>query len=94
MSSNGYQLPLDRLGIDAVSLRDGLQIRAPREFLEEVIHEFVEARHQSSLTADEVCYRIGCADRLVAKWESGVRMPSGLMMWFWARSLNRRIVLL
>lgn len=94
MFSNSYQLPLDRLGIDSLSLKDGVQIRAPREFIDEVAKQFVVARKEQGLTADEVCFRVGCADRLVQKWEIGLRMPSGLMMWCWAKALKKRIVIL
>ena len=88
-----YQRPLLNLGIDDAPLRTSRQIRAPQEFLDEVTTQFVAARIQQGLSAAEVDYMVGCADRLVQKWEVGARMPSGFMMWCWARSLNRKIVL-
>jgi DNA-binding XRE family transcriptional regulator len=69
-----------------------LDRRAPKPFLGEVIDQLILRRKALGLTQPDLNDRIGVADRLLSKWECGERMPSGFLLFCWARALGGRLV--
>ena len=45
-------------------------------------------RHSIGLTQDDLNEQLGYADRLVSKWECGLKRPSALMLLRWIKSLS------
>lgn len=58
-----------------------------------MIDQFVSLRRARQLTQEELNDRIGMADRLVSKWECGVRSPKVVHMCYWADGLNAKLIL-
>ena len=56
----------------------------------EMINAFVERRHELGIPQIALDGMIGCAEGLVAKWESGARNPSPLSFAQWAVALGCR----
>lgn len=62
--------------------------REGRALMRPVIEMLIEARQARGLRQEDVDARIGCADRLVSKWEVGVRHPSLNMLAIWCSVLG------
>lgn len=59
-----------------------------RRFFDPIIDQLVRVRHARGLTQDEVNAMIGCADRLVGKWECRDKYPSSYFLVLWAQALG------
>lgn len=59
-----------------------------RELMRPVIDALIEARHARGLRQADVDARIGCADRLVSKFECGIKHPSLNMLAVWCQVLG------
>ncbi len=64
------------------------------KFWNDVILPFIERRHEMGLTQIEVNDMIGVADKLVSKWECGMRRPNVYNLYNWAGlQLERKLKL-
>ena len=57
-------------------------------FRAELIQQFVVRRRALGISQMELDHRIGVAEGLVAKWESGARRPTLYNAWCWAKALG------
>lgn len=64
-----------------------------QDFLKDVTIQLIRLRKKLGLTQEEVNYRIGVSDRLVGKWECGLRTPSAFHLFCWAQVLGARILI-
>ena len=53
----------------------------------------IARRHDLGLTQGDVNDRIGVTDALLAKWECGMKRPSGFNLFCWAQALGFRLTL-
>jgi transcriptional regulator with XRE-family HTH domain len=60
-------------------------------WLAETVQTLRQRRKSLGLSQEEVNARIGMAENLVAKWETGVRTPSPQAFWWWAEALGCRL---
>jgi DNA-binding XRE family transcriptional regulator len=75
-----------------IEIEAPLERRAPQPFLRDLIQQLVDRRKALGMTQTDVNDEIGAADRLVNKWECGDRMPSGFLLFCWAKVLGGRLV--
>lgn len=66
--------------------------RTRDDFLKIVVRPMIARRKELGLTQDDVNYKLGVADRLVSKWECGVRTPTAFNLLCWAQVLKGSIV--
>lgn len=59
-----------------------------RRLFDPVIDQLIAARHQRGLRQCDVDAMIGCADRLVSKWECREKYPSNYNLVLWAQALG------
>ncbi|MEE9361977.1 MAG: hypothetical protein V3U92_05205 [Cellulophaga sp.] len=52
----------------------------------------VKRRIELGITQEDVNYALNVADRLVSKWECGIRTPASFSLYCWADVLKGRIV--
>ena len=64
------------------------------DFLTDVVKPMVEQRKRLGLTQEDVDALLGVADRLVSKWECGVRTPTSFHLYCWSDALEGRMVFL
>ena len=50
------------------------------DFLKDVVKQLVKRRKELGITQEELNYKLGVADRLVSKWESGTRTPTSFQL--------------
>ena len=62
-------------------------------FDSDIIQQLKDRRYSLGVTQDYMNHKIGCADRLINKWECGTRLPSAFSLWCWVTSLGGRIQL-
>lgn len=62
-----------------------------QDFLKHTVGDLVKLRKQQGITQEELDYKIGVADRLVSKWECGVRSPTAFNLYCWADALDAKI---
>ncbi|WP_299765168.1 hypothetical protein [uncultured Dokdonia sp.] len=62
------------------------------DFLKIVVRPMIARRKELRLTQDDVNYKLGVADRLVSKWECGLRTPSSFNLHCWAEVLKGSII--
>jgi hypothetical protein len=62
-----------------------------RIFLEPVIEQLINVRHQRGIPQDAIDSTIGWADRLCSKYEARVRTPSLYMLLLWLEVLQVRL---
>jgi hypothetical protein len=62
--------------------------RLIRTFYQPIISELVAERHRQQMTQMDVNEIVGCADSLIAKWESGNRLPSLYFLLLWVEALG------
>ena len=60
-------------------------------FEADFIKQLIMRRHQLNLSQRFVNESIGVAEGLLAKWETGLRSPSGYLLFCWAEALQCRI---
>lgn len=58
-----------------------------------LIQQLIEARRKRGLRQEDLDLMIGCADRLVSKWESHTRNPSAYFLLLWCQALGVRLVI-
>ncbi|GAB5476321.1 MAG: hypothetical protein Mars2KO_44200 [Maribacter sp.] len=63
------------------------------DFLREVVKLLVQRRLELGVTQDELNHMLGVADRLVSKWECGVRTPSSFHLYCWADALESEMTI-
>ena len=61
------------------------------DFLKRVVSQLVTRRKELGLTQDDVNDLLGVADRLVSKWECGVRTPTTFHLHCWIDALNSQL---
>ena len=59
-----------------------------RRFFDPIIDQLIAARKARGLTQDDVNEMIGCAERLVSKWECRHKYPSSYFLVLWAQALG------
>lgn len=62
------------------------------DFLMDVVKQLIERRSELGITQDELNHMLGVADRLVSKWECGVRTPTSFHLYCWADALKGQFV--
>lgn len=65
--------------------------RTRSDFLRDVVNQLIILRHERNMTQEELNYKIGVADRLVSKWECGIRTPTSFNLYCWADALDGKI---
>ena len=61
------------------------------DYLKDVVSVLVSQRHKVGITQEELNARLGVADRLVSKWESGMRSPTSFNLYCWAYALGMKL---
>ena len=61
------------------------------DFIKDVVTRLVEERKNQGISQEELNGRLGVADRLLGKWEVGVRQPTAFNLYCWADSLNMKL---
>lgn len=62
-----------------------------RRLFDPVIDQLIAARKARGLRQEDVNEMIGCADRLVSKWECREKYPSTYFLVLWAQALNVKL---
>tara|TARA_R100001530_G_scaffold54610_1_gene40287 strand:+ start:3675 stop:3926 length:252 start_codon:yes stop_codon:yes gene_type:complete len=63
------------------------------EFTKDLISKLIKRREELNISQEKLNEKIGVADNLVAKWECGMRLPSGFLLYCWTQALNLKIEL-
>ena len=61
------------------------------DYLRDIVRKLVEQRQKLGLTQEELNARLGIADRLISKWECGIRSPTSFNLYCWAFALGMRL---
>ena len=61
------------------------------DFLRDVVGDLVSIRKDRKVTQEELNHMLGVADRLVSKWECGLRTPTAFNLYCWADALDARL---
>lgn len=69
-----------------------LEVR--NDFLNSVVKQLVQRRHALNITQDQLNYELGVADRLVSKWECGLRTPNSFNLYCWADALGTKLTII
>lgn len=62
--------------------------KSREDFLQDVVKQLVDARHKAGMTQEMLNDALGIADRLVNKYECGIKSPSGFILYCWADALG------
>jgi transcriptional regulator with XRE-family HTH domain len=62
-----------------------------RRFFDPLIDQLIHARKRRGLRQEDVNERIGCAERLVSKWECREKYPSSYFLVLWAQALDVKL---
>ena len=60
---------------------------------DQLILKLIHRRQELGMTQEHVNQEIGVADRLVSKWECGMKYPNFRHILLWASALNCRITI-
>lgn len=63
------------------------------DFLKEVVLLLIARRLELGITQDELNHKLGVADRLVSKWECGIRTPTSFHLYCWADALESMVTI-
>ena len=63
------------------------------DFLKDVVLLLIARRLELGITQDELNHMLGVADRLVSKWECGIRTPTSFHLYCWADALESLITI-
>jgi DNA-binding transcriptional regulator YiaG len=63
------------------------------DFFADVITQLREERYKQGLTQERMNSKLGIADRLINKWECGIKSPSGFSLYCWADALDCDILI-
>ncbi|WP_456440820.1 helix-turn-helix domain-containing protein [Psychroserpens sp.] len=61
------------------------------DFLKDVVTLLIARRIELGVTQDDLNHMLGVADRLVSKWECGIRTPTSFHLYCWADALESMI---
>ncbi|MDN5201499.1 helix-turn-helix transcriptional regulator [Fulvivirgaceae bacterium BMA10] len=61
------------------------------DFLKDAVKDLIHLRHEHKMTQEELNHRLGVADRLVNKWECGLRTPTSFNLYCWADALDAKL---
>ena len=61
------------------------------DFLNPIVSQLVALRKHRGMTQEEVNDQIGVSDRLVSKWECGMRTPTVFHLICWAQVLDSEL---
>ncbi|MEM9884390.1 MAG: helix-turn-helix transcriptional regulator [Bacteroidota bacterium] len=75
-------------------MRFNYQEKVRTDFLADVVKPMVKQRKELGLSQEDVDAILGVADRLVSKWECGVRTPTSFHLYCWADALEGQMVFL
>ena len=64
-----------------------------KDYLRDIVIKLVEQRHKLGITQEQLNDRLGIADRLLSKWECGVRSPTSFNLYCWAFALGMRMTI-
>lgn len=73
-------------------MRYNVQSDRSNEFIRALVDVLSERRRQLEISQHELDDRLGMADGVVAKWETGYRRPSPDNLWCWCHALGVRLV--
>ena len=65
--------------------------RTRNDFMRDVVNQLIVLRHDRNMTQEDLNHKIGVADRLVSKWECGIRTPTSFNLYCWADALDGKI---
>ena len=65
--------------------------KSRQDFLKDVVGDLVRLRHLRGMTQEDLNHKIGVADRLVSKWECGIRTPTSFNLYCWADALDGKL---
>jgi len=63
------------------------------QFTSSLIKTLVKRREDLKISQEKLNEIIGVADNLVGKWECGMRLPSGFLLYCWTQALGLQIEL-
>lgn len=64
-----------------------------QDYLQALITELIRLRKIQGLSQEAVNYKLGVADRLVGKWECGIRNPTLFNLHCWAKALGAKLTI-
>ena len=70
------------------------KLKTRDDFLKGLVAQLIQLRLKRGLTQEELNHRLGVADRLVSKWECGVRTPTSFNLYCWADALDGKLVII
>ena len=76
-----------------MNIKFNYPFKARSDFLEDVVKRLIKRRLQLGITQDDLNHMLGVADRLVSKWECGVRTPTSFHLYCWADALGSVITI-
>jgi len=62
-----------------------------KDFLHEVVKVLAARRRELGMTQETLNRRLGMADRLLNKWECGLKSPTGFNLYCWAQALGYKL---
>jgi transcriptional regulator with XRE-family HTH domain len=62
-------------------------------FAVELIAQLTARRKHLGYTQNQLCEKIGIADGLIGKWETGLRKPSSFLFFCWVDALQCDIII-
>lgn len=65
--------------------------KAEMEFFAKLIITLTERRHAARISQEALSQRMGVSEGMVAKWETGHKMPSSFWLMCWCQALNVEI---
>ena len=69
------------------------KLKTRDDFLKGLVAQLIQLRLKRGLTQEELNHRLGVADRLVSKWECGVRSPTSFNLYCWADALDGKLMI-
>ncbi|WP_319480251.1 helix-turn-helix transcriptional regulator [uncultured Draconibacterium sp.] len=66
-------------------------IKLRSDYLKDVVSVLVSQRHKVGISQEELNARLGVSDRLVSKWECGMRSPTSFNLYCWAYALGMKL---
>ena len=64
------------------------------ELLDQLVKVLVERRHELNHSQEAINFEVGVADRLLPKWEVGMKRPSLRSLIRWCNALDMKIVII
>ena len=70
------------------------KLKVRNDFLNNIVSELVKQRQKLELTQEELNAILGITDRLLGKWEVGIRTPTCFHLYCWAEALNMQLAVI